>query len=203
MKIVVATGNRHKVSEIQSIMTGVTVVRFEDVFGYPHYAVEDGLTFEENAVKKIVDLPALKDGIYLSDDSGLEVDALDGAPGIYSARFGGEAATNNERCLALLELLGDNPNRTSRFRCVIALRFPDGHVQTASGSVEGDITYSLSGTDGFGYDPIFRPKTYPQTFAEMASSQKNELSHRGRALALASQIIFAWHRETNYNAGRG
>ena len=203
MRVVLATGNAGKIREFAELLgpLGFEFVA-QATFGIEP-PEETGDTFEANALLK-ARYAAARSGLpAMADDSGLEVDALDGAPGIYSARFGGEAATNNERCLALLELLGDNPNRTSRFRCVIALRFPDGHVQTASGSVEGDITYSLSGTDGFGYDPIFRPKTYPQTFAEMASSQKNELSHRGRALALASQIIFAWHRETNYNAGRG
>jgi non-canonical purine NTP pyrophosphatase (RdgB/HAM1 family) len=188
--VVVASGNAHKVAEIQALTGDIMRVhRFDDVFGYAHTAVEDGLTFEANAIKKIDFLPLVSERVYLSDDSGLEVDALDGRPGIYSARYAGEAATSLQRCEALLSELDGVTQRQARFRCVIALRFPDGRVETVNGVVEGHITSDIRGADGFGYDPIFIPDGYLETFAEMSPALKNKLSHRGQALRLAMEKL--------------
>ncbi len=189
MRVVVASGNAHKVTEIQSILGDLQVCRFDDVFGYPHDAVEDGLTFEANAIKKIDFLPLLPDTIYLSDDSGIEVDALNGAPGIYSARYAGEGATSTQMCTKILSAIAGEPNRQAQFRCVIALRFPDGRIETIDGVVAGVLDHEMRGGDGFGYDPIFIPDGYTQTFGEMSAKLKNELSHRGRALRLAAQKL--------------
>ncbi len=189
MRVVVASGNAHKVAEIQSILGDLPVCRFDDVFGYPHDAVEDGLTFEANAIKKIDFLPLFPDTIYLSDDSGLEVEALNGAPGIYSARFAGAGATSSQMCTKILSAIAGESNRQARFRCVIALRFPDGRIDTISGGVDGVLSHEMRGGDGFGYDPIFIPDGYTQTFAEMSSKLKHELSHRGRALRLAAEKL--------------
>lgn len=189
MEVVVASGNAHKVAEIQSMLPGLSVRRFDDVFGYAHSAIEDGDTFEANAIKKIEFLPLIGSRVYLADDSGLEVAALGGRPGIHSARFAGENATRAQLCQALLEAMGRADDRRARFCCVIALRWSDGRINCVSGIVNGVIASEIRGTEGFGYDPIFIPEGFTQTFSEMTPSQKNELSHRARALALAKEVL--------------
>ena len=185
MRIVVASGNAHKIEEIQQLMGRFTVQSFDSVFGYPHSAVEDGVTFAENAMKKISFLPLYPNTIYLADDSGIEVDAMDGRPGIHSARY----APPDQMCATLLAELGDHVNRVARFRCVIALRFPDGRSVTVDGRVDGHIYDREMGSNGFGYDPIFIPDGFVQTFGEMTADQKNQLSHRARALSAAAKLI--------------
>lgn len=181
----VASANRHKIDEIQSILKDYPVRAFDDVFGVPHSAVEDGMTFSENAVKKVDFLPIKPGLIYMADDSGLEVDALGGRPGIHSARY----APPDLFCETLLGELDGQVNRSARFVCVIALRFPDGEIVVVDGVVSGQIALGQTGEMGFGYDPIFIPDGYPVTFAQMDPILKNTLSHRGRALRAAVQKI--------------
>lgn len=188
MKILMATHNRHKVDEITAIFAGFPVefVSAADVPGLPD-VVEDGDTFEANAKKKAVELAKISGMWALADDSGLEVEALGGAPGVYSARFAGEPcdhAKNNEK---LLRELDGVENRAARFRCVAALASPDGTVRTVSGSCPGHILTERRGGAGFGYDPLFVPEGETKTFAELGPEIKNRMSHRGRAMARAKE----------------
>jgi XTP/dITP diphosphohydrolase len=146
---------------------------------------ETGTTFEENAALKALAASAHFDGWVLADDSGLEVDALGGAPGVYSARFSGEGATDVTNRALLLEKLATVPadQRSARFRCVIALARGGEVLAHFSGAVEGVIIQSEQGAGGFGYDPLFVPEGFGETFAELGAETKNRLSHRGRALA--------------------
>ncbi|NDC82049.1 RdgB/HAM1 family non-canonical purine NTP pyrophosphatase [bacterium] len=189
MRIVVASDNGHKVSEIQTILSGCEVVSFSHEYGHRHSALEDGDTFASNAIKKLAAWPIRSGVILLADDSGLEVDGLQGAPGVHSARYAGPQATGTDMCRKILDELADNHDRRARFRCVIALRFPDQSIVTVDGCVDGTITREIRGDDGFGYDPIFIPEGHHRTFAEMGPEEKNSLSHRSRALAKARTHI--------------
>lgn len=188
MKLLIATHNPKKLKEIKAIFAipGLDLVSALDFPDVPE-VVEDGLTFQENAAKKAATL-ARATGLWaLADDSGLEVDALNGAPGVHSARYAGEPvkyAANNKKLLAALQ---GEPNRRARFRCVIALSDPQGNVRQVDGTCEGVITEALRGRKGFGYDPLFLPEGHSTTFAEMEDVEKNRISHRGRALAKARQ----------------
>lgn len=190
MKLVLATQNTKKLEELQALLDlPVTDVMCAlDIPGLPEI-VEDGQTFHENAVKKAVTLARLTGCWALADDSGLEVEALNGAPGVYSARYAGEPvnyAANNQK---LMKALHGESNRRARFRCVIALSSPQGETRCVEGTCAGVIIDSLKGQQGFGYDPLFQPDGFNQTFAEMEATDKNRISHRGRALAAAKQ---AW-----------
>lgn len=182
--LVVATKNPGKLREIREMLG--SEVRLLSLTDFPDVGdiVEDGRTFEANAIKKALAAAHHTGHVSLADDSGLEVDALNGAPGVYSARFAGEEATDEQNNVKLLQLLEDTPDeqRTARFRCVIAVGAPDGSVQTAEGTAEGRILQRPRGTDGFGYDPLFLVSGLRRTFAELPSEEKNRLSHRGRAL---------------------
>jgi XTP/dITP diphosphohydrolase len=186
MNLLIATRNPGKLKEIRAIfdLPFVKLLSLDDVGEMPE-VIEDRNTFEANAVKKAVTL-ALASGMWtLADDSGLEVDALDGAPGVYSARYAGEPAdhaANNRKLLA--ELTG-KPDRAARFRCVIALANPRGRSQFVEGACEGTIAEALCGDHGFGYDPLFIPKGYDKTFGELDADVKNRISHRAVALAKA------------------
>jgi len=188
MKLLVATRNRHKLEEIRAIfrMDSLELLAASDIEGLPEVE-EDGDTFEANAIKKAATM-ARESGLWtLADDSGLEVDALDGEPGVRSARYAGEPAdyqANNDK---LLRELGDSSNRRARFRCVIALSDPRGECRTVSGSCEGSIIDAPRGEAGFGYDPLFVPEGYDVTFAEMDAESKNRISHRGKALERAQK----------------
>ncbi len=190
MKLVVATRNRHKLEEIQEILH-IPGMELLSAFDFPEVAEvdEDGTTFEANAIKKAV-VVARATGLWsLADDSGLEVDALGGAPGVYSARYAGEPVSysaNNEKLLKELNGVG---NRRARFRCVIALSSPEGRTRTVEGRCEGFIAHAPAGRQGFGYDPLFIPEGHTRTFAEMDAQAKHSLSHRGRGLAAAEK---AW-----------
>ena len=188
MKILLATHNRHKIDEIREIFADFPIdfLSAADVPNLPE-PVEDGDTFEANARKKAVELAQASGMWALADDSGLEVDALGGAPGVHSARYAGEPcnhARNNDKLLAAL---ADVPpeKRTARFRCVAALASPDGDVRTVSGFCPGHIATERHGAAGFGYDPLFIPEGETQTFAELGPEIKNSMSHRGRAMARA------------------
>jgi len=193
MKLLIATGNPHKVEAIQRILGDapfelVTLSEFPDI----EEPEETGTTFLANALLKsryycqATGLPAL------ADDSGLEVDAMDGQPGVYSARFAGGDTPHSVKMAKVLELLADVPEekRTARFRCVAAITFPDGKELHADGSMEGVIAPAPSGTGGFGYDPIVYLPELGQTVAEISSAKKDQLSHRGKAFrALISQLL--------------
>lgn len=189
MKLLIASRNRHKIEEIRAIfqLPSVSLVGLDDFPGLPE-VVEDGTTFHANAVKKAVLLAMAARRWTLADDSGLEVDALSGEPGVHSARYAGEPvnyAHNNEK---LLRALAGQEQRAARFRCVVALAGPDGRAQIAEGSCEGQIGCECRGRQGFGYDPLFIPEGHDQTFAEMDAALKNRLSHRARALQSAMEL---------------
>ncbi|MGI6177104.1 MAG: XTP/dITP diphosphatase [Eubacterium sp.] len=186
-KVVIASRNRHKIEELETILGGLgfsSVPR--DEAGIPPFEVaEDGATFEENSFKKAEAIVKASGMPAIADDSGLMVDALDGAPGVMSARFAGEHGNtdaNNKKLLALLDGVPDE-KRTAKFVCVITLLFPDGKCITARGECPGKILTSPRGGNGFGYDPLFVPDGYDLTFAEMDEAEKNKISHRAKALS--------------------
>ena len=183
--VLVSTRNAHKLVEIRQIL-GPSFELLDLSFVPALGEVEEtGTTFEENAALKALAASAHFDGWVLADDSGLEVDALGGAPGVYSARFSGEGATDVTNRALLLEKLATVPadQRSARFRCVIALARGGEVLAHFSGAVEGAIIQSEKGEGGFGYDPLFVPEGFGETFAELGAETKNRLSHRGRALA--------------------
>ncbi|WP_372846020.1 XTP/dITP diphosphatase [Pontiella sp.] len=186
MKLVIATRNAHKLEEIHAIFDfqGLEVLSAFDFPEIPE-VVEDADTFEGNAIKKAVEIAKATGCWSLADDSGLEVEALGGAPGVYSARYAGEPCSyeaNNEKLLAEL---ADKKDRSARFRTVIALSDPGGSAQTVSGECPGVIIDKQRGDHGFGYDPLFVPDGFSETFAELDPSVKNRISHRANALRKA------------------
>lgn len=191
-RLVLATRNAGKVRELVSLLgpLGVEVASLADYPDLPEIP-EEGDTFEANAVFKAREVARLTGETALADDSGLEVDALDGAPGVHSARFAGEPkddAANNAKLLRLLE--GVPPERrTARFRCVVALATPEGEVYTAEGSSEGVILDRPRGENGFGYDPLFYVPALGKTFAELDMEVKNRISHRGKAFAQVAGLV--------------
>ena len=206
MRIIAATKNKHKVDEIQAITKefGMNVVP-RDEAGVPDIEIEeDGNTFEENSEKKAAGILELCGEITIADDSGLMVDALDGAPGVHSARFAGEDATdaqNNAKLLALLENVEES-QRTAKFVSVITMLYPDGRKIVARGECEGHMIYKPRGTNGFGYDPLFVPNGFDRTFAELTSEEKNKISHRAVALQKLRQMLEAYHgEEDQYGQG--
>ncbi len=189
MKLVIATRNAHKLEEIHAIFDFQNL-EVCSAFDFPDVpdVEEDGETLEANAKKKAVEI-ALATGCWaLADDSGLEVDALAGAPGVYSARYAGEHCSYADNNAKLLKELAGNQNRSARFRTVIALSDPSGSVQTVAGECPGAIIEELRGTNGFGYDPLFVPDGYSETFAELSSEVKNRISHRANALREAHDV---------------
>jgi XTP/dITP diphosphohydrolase len=182
--IVLATGNANKIEEIKELLQvfPVTIKSLQD-FGPMPQAVEDGETFEENAYKKALHYAKVLGLPCLADDSGLVVDALDGRPGVYSARYAGEHATDWENCEKLLEEMKGVPLRSAHFVCVLSLATPKGPALTWEGRCDGEITIQRQGESGFGYDPVFFSPDYGKTFAEITREEKGRVSHRGRALA--------------------
>jgi XTP/dITP diphosphohydrolase len=191
MKLLIATGNQHKFHEISAILTvpNLVFVSLRQIANAPR-VVEDGATFEANAAKKAVVLAKFSRMWTLADDSGLEVDALHGEPGVYSARYAGEPTDDAANNRKLLQAMDGVENRRARFRCVIALSDPRGSVRTVSGACEGRLLQTLQGGGGFGYDPLFVPDGQSQSFAEISADIKNTISHRAIALKAA---IDAWH----------
>lgn len=192
-RIIFATGNQDKMNEIHMILADLNlpIYSMKEV-GIDIDIVEDGQTFEENAAIKAAAISKLlPSDIILADDSGLEIDYLDKAPGIYSARFMGTDTSYDVKTAALLEKLEGVPDeeRTARFVCSIAGAFPDGTVETVRGTIEGIIGNEIAGENGFGYDPIFYVPEYGCTTAEMAIHKKNEISHRGNALRKMRAIM--------------
>ncbi|MEW6714165.1 MAG: XTP/dITP diphosphatase [Nitrospirota bacterium] len=186
MNIVLATRNRKKVEEIRKIFASMKIeTHFYTLDDFPECreAEEDGVTFEENAVKKALQIFKCINMTAIADDSGLEVDALKGAPGVYSARYAGEPSDDFANSRKLLYEIKDIPDegRGARFVCCIALAEPDG-VKTFMGYVKGRIGREPRGVNGFGYDPVFFPEGHERTFAEMDDTEKNAMSHRAMAL---------------------
>lgn len=186
MKLIIASNNKHKIKEIKAILAS----RFEEILsmreaGIEHETVEDGKTFMENARKKARELCELSGEACLADDSGISVDALGGAPGIYSARFasmdGGNAddEANND---LLLEKLKGKTDRRAHYTSAMAIAYPDGSEVTAEGYMYGEILTERHGNGGFGYDPLFRPDGYTVSVGEITDEEKNRISHRHNAL---------------------
>lgn len=193
MKIVLATNNSGKVREINELLAphGIEAVSMAE---YPEIGeiIEDGDTFRDNAVIKATTVGRHTGMVSLADDSGLEVDCLNGAPGVHSARFAGDDRNDRANNEKLLELIKGVPaeKRTARFRCVIAISMPDGWIYTAEGTCEGVIAEEPKGDGGFGYDPLFFLPELGKTLAELDLETKNKISHRGKALAGALEILF-------------
>ena len=183
MKIIVATKNKGKMKEIKEILSDLNydILSLEDI-GLDIEVEEDGKTFKENATKKAVEIMKLCNEITLADDSGLVVEALDGAPGIYSARYSGEHGDDLQNNLLLLKNMKDKKNRNAKFVCALALAFPDGRVINVEGEFHGKIDYEMKGTGGFGYDVLFYLPEYNKTSAEISAAEKNKISHRYMAL---------------------
>jgi len=190
--LVIATSNRGKFNEIAALLKGLTasVVPLDRV-GPVEVPPEGGDSFQENARLKAVATAEVTGHLSLADDSGLEVDALGGSPGVFSARLGGPGTTDAERCRLLLDkLIGVPPERRqARFRCVVAVAEPRGVVHIAEGTCEGRIATSPRGSHGFGYDPIFEVPGLGRTLAEVGPEVKNRVSHRAQAVRAARKIL--------------
>jgi XTP/dITP diphosphohydrolase len=190
--VVLATSNQHKVEEIRAMLAElpITFLSLTDFPDLPE-VIEDGTTCQENAVKKAREIAAGAGHWALADDTGLEVDALGGRPGVYAARYAGEGATYADNCEKLLEELQHIPagQRGARFLTVMALSDPEGQTETVEGVLQGQITEQFYGSQGFGYDPVFYVPNADKTLAEMTLDEKNEISHRGQALRLAKDLF--------------
>ncbi|MFA5113646.1 MAG: RdgB/HAM1 family non-canonical purine NTP pyrophosphatase [Candidatus Margulisiibacteriota bacterium] len=184
VKLLVATTNKHKLREIKRVLKGYSVT------GRGSRVRENGQTFEANAIKKVKALKLKDNEIGLADDSGLMVNSLKGKPGVKSARFASPPTPEN-LCRKLLRVMRNAAvgMRGAKFVCVIAVAWPSGKVRTVKGVVNGRIVREMRGTQGFGYDPVFRPCGYQKTFAQMSAAGKNRISHRGRALQKLKAII--------------
>ena len=188
MKLIIASNNKHKIYEIKKILGS----RFEQIVslseaGIKHETVEDGTTFMENALKKAREIAEISGCAALADDSGICAHALNGAPGIYSARFsGGDDGDNNA---LLLERLADKPDKGAHYTAAVAIVYPDGREVTAEGYMYGKIIDTPRGERGFGYDPIFVPDGEERTVAEMSDEEKNAISHRANALRILVEKI--------------
>lgn len=196
-KIILATGNKNKVREAGEILGvfGVPVISMKEA-GIESDPEETGTTFEENALIKARAVAGMvDDAIVLADDSGLEIDALGGEPGIYSARYLGEDTSYDEKNATLIKRLDGVPKeeRTARFVCAVAAILPDGSEEVVRGTIEGYIGWEMRGENGFGYDPIFYVDEYGCSTAEMSAEQKNEISHRGKAFRKIKDILEARH----------
>ena len=187
-KIVFATNNAHKLEELRNILSGKYQVLGLSDIGFNDDIPETGDTLAENATIKSQHIFDRFDIDCFSDDTGLEVDALDGQPGVYSARYAGENCTYEQNVAKLLDKLKGETNREARFKTVISLIL-DGTEYQFEGRVEGMITKERHGAKGFGYDPVFLPDGYSQTFAEMPSGVKNKISHRGKAVAKLVEFL--------------
>ena len=195
MKLILATRNQGKVRELTNMLYGdanskqqLEVISLENYPDAPE-VIEDGKTYAENAVKKASVIAAYTSHLTLADDAGLEVDALDGAPGINSKRWAGENATDETRIAKLLQALEGTTNRRARFIAAIAVVYPNAKPKVVLGVCEGHIRHNPVGESGFGYDPVFVPDGYHQTFAELGDEIKNRMSHRAKALEQAIALL--------------
>lgn len=185
MRIVMASNNAKKLVEFKHFLEplGIEAVPIKQL-GIDVEVVEDGETFEKNAIKKAQEICKICNEVTISDDSGLEVDYLNGQPGVYSARFSGLNATDEKNNQKLLQLMDGVPTdqRVAKFTCVIAVAFPDGRIITSIGECQGVILTEYRGNNDFGYDPLFYYPPLDKTFAELGKEEKNKVSHRGNAL---------------------
>ncbi len=192
MRLLIATHNPGKLIEYKELLAGLPfeLVTLDDV-GIREDVQETGTTFAENARMKALAYARESNLLTLADDSGLEVDALGGEPGIFSRRYAGDDATDAKRINFLLYRMKDVPveARLARFRCVIAIASPDGQVRESEGTAEGDILFEPRGTNGFGYDPVFYFPRMGKTMAELPAAEKNKISHRARATEGAREIL--------------
>lgn len=189
-QIVIATTNKGKLKEFQSMLheSVENMLSLNDFDNIPEIE-ETGITFEENALIKAKAVAAITNKVTIADDSGLEVTALDNRPGVYSARFAGEYATDDNNIDKLLSELNTKENRQARFVCCIAIVFPDGKEQVFMGTCEGEILHERKGEGGFGYDPVFYFPPEGKTFAELSLQEKNRYSHRASALQKLSGYL--------------
>ena len=183
-KLIIATNNKHKLKELREVLHPYfeSILSLEEA-GIQHETVEDAATFEGNALKKAREIACISGCAALADDSGLSVKALNGEPGVYSARYAGEPCNDRKNLELVLEKMEGIKDRTACFVCVLALVTPSGEL-TARGEVAGELTYAPQGEGGFGYDPIFYIPQYKCTFAQMTQEQKNQLRHRAIAARL-------------------
>jgi XTP/dITP diphosphohydrolase len=185
MKLLVATGNQGKLKEIRKLLenSAIEIVGLDQLTNPPE-VIEDGTTFSANACKKALEMALFSGYLTLADDSGLVVDALDGAPGVYSARYAGEQGDDSANNSKLLQEMNEvaAADRKAAFHCVVALAWPDGRCETYTGQISGLILREERGSDGFGYDPLFLVPEYGKTTAELPLEIKNRISHRGTAL---------------------
>ncbi|OGQ99021.1 MAG: Non-canonical purine NTP pyrophosphatase [Deltaproteobacteria bacterium RIFOXYD12_FULL_55_16] len=197
--LVLATRNKGKLKEFKELLKDFPVeIRSLADFGPIPEVIEDGATFDDNAYKKalftakVLGLPAI------ADDSGLAVEALGGAPGVYSARYAGEKASDTENTAKLLKDMEGIANRKATFHCLISIAVPSGPALTYEGTCEGELLTAPRGDDGFGYDPVFFSPELGKTFAELSMAEKNQVSHRGRAMAeMAAEFeqVLKWLRQ--------
>ncbi|NLD19374.1 MAG: XTP/dITP diphosphatase [Clostridiales bacterium] len=191
--IIAATQNKNKIREIEAITSqfGMSIISRDEAGIAKVEIEEDGETFEENSCKKAYEIMKMCGKTTIADDSGLEVDCLDGAPGVYSARFAGCDGDDEANNRKLIGLIKDVPyeERTGRFVSVITMVFPDGETISVRGEVEGHIVLERKGSNGFGYDPLFVPLGYDKTFGELEAEVKNKISHRANALEILKKRL--------------
>ena len=190
MKLIIASNNKHKIHEIKAILG----TKFEEILsmreaGIDHETVEDGSTFMENALKKAREIAEISGCAALADDSGICAHALDGAPGIFSARFAGNHGDDEANNALLIKMLSDKQDKTAHYTCAMCLAYPDGTLVQAEGYLYGSITENRRGNGGFGYDPYFVPDGEERTVAEMSAEEKNGISHRARALCKLLELL--------------
>ncbi len=197
--IVLATNNQNKIKEFKALVKDfpIAITCLQDYGPLPE-AIEDGATFDDNAYKKALHYARVLGVPALADDSGLVVDALDGAPGVYSARYSSENATDWDNCEKLLKEMKGKKDRAAHFQCVLSLATPGGPALTWEGNCTGQITEQRQGDSGFGYDPVFYCKDFGKTFAEVSMEQKSAVSHRGKAMQEMSrefENVMQWIRQ--------
>lgn len=202
-EVVLATRNRHKVEELAALL-GDLGIRIRTLAEFPHApeVEEDGATCEANAIKKACEIARATGLTAVADDTGLEVDALGGRPGVYAARYAGEHATYEDNCRKLVQELEGVPHerRTARFITVAAIAVPGGPVQVTQGVLNGYITDKACGSKGFGYDPVFYVPELKATLAEISAEQKNRISHRAKAFLQAKELLRARQSESTVGA---
>lgn len=204
MKFVLASHNQNKLKELRAILSELNVeVVLQSELGLDLEPDETGTTFAENALIKAKAVMEASGLPAIADDSGLCVDKLGGAPGVYSARYGGEGLNDAQRTQLLLRAMSGQFPRTCHFSCAVACAFPNGDVLTAEGKCQGTVAFTPMGTEGFGYDPVFFVPSLKKTFAQLDSAQKNAISHRGKALAAFATELeqYLKSNETLYPAG--
>jgi XTP/dITP diphosphohydrolase len=192
MDLVIASRNKNKITEIREKFSGLKELRLIPLYELesPPEVIEDGETFEENAIKKAEEKARYSNRPVLSDDSGLVVEALDGRPGVHSARYGGYGSSDSKKNELLLSEMADiKENRKAKFVCVVAIAWPDGENSVVRGECYGEIAIKSAGEKGFGYDPVFFIPEFGKTMAQLTLEEKNRISHRALALDKAKNIL--------------